>query len=117
MDDQKRHDDGMTQRRQGLGDAWGDKSIKGKNSFNADFIDLITRHAWGEIWTRPHFDHRTRRILVIGPMVALGQWDEFRARRSPRAASRPTTSRKFYYSRRSIAACRPPITPSRKPQP
>ena len=78
MNDEKRHDDGMAQRRKVLGDAWVDKSIKGKNSFNADFIDLITRHAWGEIWTRPHFDHRTRRVLVIGTMVALGQWDEFR---------------------------------------
>ena len=78
MDDQKRHDDGMAQRRKVLGDAWVDKSIAAKNSFNADFIDLITRHAWGEIWTRLHFDHRTRRVLVIGTMVALGQWDEFR---------------------------------------
>src|SRR6266550_4715689 len=47
MDDQKRSDDGMAQRRKVLGDAWVDKSIAGKNSFNADFIDLITRHAWG----------------------------------------------------------------------
>ena len=78
MDDQKRSDDGMAQRRKVLGDAWVDKSIAGKNSFKADFIDLITRHAWGEIWTRPHFDHRTRRVLVIGTMLALGQWDEFR---------------------------------------
>jgi alkylhydroperoxidase/carboxymuconolactone decarboxylase family protein YurZ len=39
---------------------------------------MITRYAWGDIWTRPHFDERTRRVLVIGTMVALGQWDEFR---------------------------------------
>jgi alkylhydroperoxidase/carboxymuconolactone decarboxylase family protein YurZ len=51
MDDQQRRDDGMNQRRKVLGDAWVDKSIANKNSFNADFIDLITRHAWGEIWT------------------------------------------------------------------
>src|ERR1700733_2548272 len=78
MDDQQRRDDGMAQRRKVLGDAWVDKSIASKNSFNGEFIDLITRHAWGEIWTRPHFDQRTRRVLVIGTMVALGQWDEFR---------------------------------------
>ena len=78
MDDQKRRDDGMVQRRKVLGDAWVDRSIAGRNSFNADFIDLITRHAWGEIWTRPHFDQRTRSVLVIGTMFALGQWDEFR---------------------------------------
>ena len=52
--------------------------IANRNAFNADFQDLITRYAWGEIWTRPHFDERTRRVLVIGTLVALGQWDEFR---------------------------------------
>jgi hypothetical protein len=40
----------MAQRRKVLGDAWVDKSITNKNSFNAEFLDLITRHAWGEIW-------------------------------------------------------------------
>ena len=44
------------------------------NSFNAEFIDLITRHAWADIWTRPHFDERTRRVLVIRSLLALGQW-------------------------------------------
>src|SRR5438309_1192512 len=78
MDDEKRRDNGMVQRRKVLGDAWVDKSIANRNSFNTDFQDLITRYAWGDIWTRPHFDHRTRRVLVIGTMVALGQWDEFR---------------------------------------
>ena len=78
MDDRQRRDEGMAQRRKVLGDAWVDKSVAGQNSFNADFIDLITRHAWADIWGRPHFDHRTRRILVIGTLVALAQWDEFR---------------------------------------
>src|SRR4030081_110067 len=78
MDDQKRRDDGMEPRRKVLGDAWVDKSAANMNSFNADFIDLITRHAWADIWTRPHFDERTRPLLVIGPLVPLGQWDEFR---------------------------------------
>ncbi len=78
MDDNKRRDDGMAQRRKVLGNEWVDKSVKNRNAFNTDFQDLITRYAWGDIWTRPHFDHRTRRVLVIGTMVALGQWDEFR---------------------------------------
>ena len=65
MDDQKRRDDGMVERRAVLGNAWVDKSIANRNSFNTDFQDMITRHAWGEIWTRPHFDQRTRRVLVI----------------------------------------------------
>jgi 4-carboxymuconolactone decarboxylase len=78
MDDQQRRDDGMAQRRKVLGNAWVDKSAANTNSFNADFIDLITRHAWADIWTRPHFDERTRRILVIGTLLSLCQWDEFR---------------------------------------
>lgn len=78
MDDNQRRDQGTQQRRKVLGNAWVDKSAAGKNSFNADFLDLISRYAWGEIWTRPHFDERTRRVLVIGTMLALGQWDEFR---------------------------------------
>lgn len=78
MDEEARSQLGTKQRRKVLGDAWVDKSAAGKNSFNADFLDLISRYAWGEIWTRPHFDERTRRILVIGTMMALGHWDEFR---------------------------------------
>jgi 4-carboxymuconolactone decarboxylase len=78
MDEQQRAADGTAKRRKILGDAWVDKSAAGKNAFNADFLDLISRYAWGEIWTRPQFDDRTRRVLVIGTMLALGQWDEFR---------------------------------------
>jgi len=114
MDDQQRRDAGMAQRRKVLGDAWVDKSAANTNSFNADFIDLITRHAWADIWTRPHFDERTRRVLVIGTLLALGQWMNFNctsAQRSRKAASRPTTSRRSSCSRRSIAAYLPPIMP------
>ena len=78
MDDNSRRESGTTQRRKVLGNEWVDKSIANRNSFNTDFQDLITRYAWGEVWTRPHFDQRTRRALVIGTMIALGQWDEFR---------------------------------------
>lgn len=78
MDEEARSELGTKQRRKVLGDAWVDKSVAGRNSFNADFLDLISRYAWGEIWTRPHFDERTRRVLVIGTMMALGNWDEFR---------------------------------------
>jgi 4-carboxymuconolactone decarboxylase len=78
MDDQQRLDAGNAARRKVLGNAWVDKSAANTNSFNADFIDLITRHAWADIWTRPHFDQHTRRVLVIGTLLGLGQWDEFR---------------------------------------
>ena len=78
MDEKERHATGMTQRRKVLGNEWVDRANAKKTPFNAEFQDFITRAAWGEIWTRPHFDERTRRILVTGTMIALGQWDEFR---------------------------------------
>jgi 4-carboxymuconolactone decarboxylase len=78
MDDKDRLDNGMAKRRKVLGNEWVDRSAAKKTPFNSDFQDLITRYAWGDLWQRPHFDERTRRILVIGSMIALGQWDEFR---------------------------------------
>jgi 4-carboxymuconolactone decarboxylase len=78
MEDRERHKNGMARRRKVLGDAWVDRANATKTPFNEEFQDLITRYAWGEIWTRPHYDERTRRILVIGSMVALAHWDEFR---------------------------------------
>jgi 4-carboxymuconolactone decarboxylase len=78
MDDNERREKGVARRRKVLGNAWVDKANAGKTPFNADFQDFITRYAWSEIWTRTHFDDRTRRILVIGSMVALAHWEEFR---------------------------------------
>ena len=78
MDDKERHEKGMAKRRKVLGNAWVDKSVAGKTPFNSEFQDFITRYAWGELWQRPHYDERTRRILVIGSMVALAHWEEFR---------------------------------------
>ncbi|MGA2128740.1 MAG: 4-carboxymuconolactone decarboxylase [Xanthobacteraceae bacterium] len=78
MDESERHDRGMARRRKVLGAAHVDRANAGKTPFNGEFQDFITRSAWGEVWTRPHFDERTRRILVIGTLLALGAWDEFR---------------------------------------
>lgn len=78
MDDKERHERGMKQRRKVLGNAWVDRANAGRTPFNEEFQDLITRYAWGEIWTRPHFDERIRRVLVIGTMMALDKWAEFR---------------------------------------
>jgi 4-carboxymuconolactone decarboxylase len=78
MDEKERFDRGMAKRRKILGNAWVDRANAKKNSFNEEFQDFITRAAWGEIWTRPHYDERTRRILVIGTMLALDKWEEFR---------------------------------------
>jgi 4-carboxymuconolactone decarboxylase len=78
MDDSERHQAGMAKRRKTLGNTWVDKAIASKTPFNSEFQDFITRYAWGEVWTRAHFDERTRRVLVIGTMIALDKWDEFR---------------------------------------
>ena len=59
MDDDKRSELGTAKRREVLGDAWVDNSAANKTPFNAEFLDLITRYAWSEIWTRDHFDERS----------------------------------------------------------
>lgn len=78
MDEQDRRDAGMTMRRQVLGDAHIDRVTAQASSLTSEFQDLITRYAWGEIWTRPGLDVRTRRILVLGTLIALGRFEEFR---------------------------------------
>jgi 4-carboxymuconolactone decarboxylase len=78
MDDKERYERGMARRRKVLGNEWVDRANAKKTPFNEEFQDFITRAAWGEVWTRPHYDERTRRILVIGTMLALDKWDEFR---------------------------------------
>ncbi|HEV7705339.1 MAG TPA: 4-carboxymuconolactone decarboxylase [Gemmatimonadaceae bacterium] len=74
--DADRHAAGMTVRRKVLGDAHVDRAIAATTSLTEDFQNLITRYAWGEIWARPGLDIRTRRTLVIGTLVALGQHEE-----------------------------------------
>ena len=61
-----------------LGDAHVDRAIAGKTAFTEDFQALITKYAWGAIWGRPGLDYRTRRLLVLATMAALGRWEEFR---------------------------------------
>ena len=74
----KLYKDGMKVRRKILGDAHVNRANKNITPVTREFQELIVRYGWGEIWTRPGFDHRTRRILVLGTMMALGHWGEFR---------------------------------------
>ena len=69
---------GMKVRRAVLGDAHVDRATAGITEFNREFQDLITRYAWGEIWSRPGLDRKTRSCMVLTAMIALGHWDEFR---------------------------------------
>ncbi len=78
MDETERHKLGMTTRRSVLGDAHVDRAVANTTPFTAEFQDLITRLAWGEIWTRPAIDHATRRLLTIAMLIALNRGDEFK---------------------------------------
>jgi 4-carboxymuconolactone decarboxylase len=69
-------DDGMKTRREVLGDEHVDQAIAGTTEFTADFQDLITRYAWGEIWARPGLDRRTRSCITITALVAAGREHE-----------------------------------------
>jgi 4-carboxymuconolactone decarboxylase len=70
------YDEGMRTRREVLGDAHVDASIERTTDFTADFQDLITRYAWGEIWTRPGLDRRTRSCITLTALIALNHHNE-----------------------------------------
>jgi 4-carboxymuconolactone decarboxylase len=70
------HERGMKIRREVLGDAHVDDAVARTNDFTADFQDLITRYAWGEIWTRPGLDRRTRSAITLTALIAGGHFDE-----------------------------------------
>jgi len=78
MDEADRYEKGLQVRRAVLGDAHVDRSLAKRSAFNEEFQALITRYAWGEIWTRPGLPRHTRSLLTIGLMVALNRNDEFR---------------------------------------
>ena len=67
---------GMRVRREVLGDEHGDAAIEGTTEHTADFQDFITRYAWGEIWSRPGLDRRTRSAATLAVLTALGRFDE-----------------------------------------
>jgi 4-carboxymuconolactone decarboxylase len=71
-------DEGMRVRREVLGDEHVDAAEARKSDFTADFQDFITRYAWGEIWTRPGLDRRTRSAITLTALTALGHFDELR---------------------------------------
>jgi 3-oxoadipate enol-lactonase/4-carboxymuconolactone decarboxylase len=71
-------ENGFRVRRAVLGNEHVDRSIANTNDLNREFQDLITRYAWGTIWTRPGLDIRTRRLLVLAMTAAMGRYEEFR---------------------------------------
>lgn len=77
-DEKTRYDEGLAVRRAVLGDEWVDRSLKNSTPFNEEFQSFITRTAWGDVWTRPGLDRRTRSVAVLSTTIALGAWEEFR---------------------------------------
>jgi len=78
MDDRERHQQGMKIRREVLGNDHVDRATQSANDFTAPFQDLLTRYAWGEVWSRPGLSRHTRSLLTLAMTVALNREEEFR---------------------------------------
>ena len=78
MDENDRYESGLKVRRAVLGEAHVERSLARRNDFTTEFQALITRYAWGEIWTRPGLDRKTRSCMVLSTMIALNRADEFK---------------------------------------
>ncbi|WP_414448668.1 4-carboxymuconolactone decarboxylase [Burkholderia sp. 22PA0099] len=76
MDDKQRYEGGLSVRRAVLGEAHVDRSLANRSELTTEFQDLITRYAWGEIWTREGLPRHTRSLLTISMMVALNRSEE-----------------------------------------
>ncbi|MAL05397.1 MAG: 4-carboxymuconolactone decarboxylase [Microbacterium sp.] len=76
LDDETRRSQGMTVRRAVLGDAHVDRAVEGTTPLTADFQDFITRYAWGDVWSRPGLDRRSRSVAVLTALIALGHHEE-----------------------------------------
>jgi 4-carboxymuconolactone decarboxylase len=75
-DQARQHAKGMRVRRDVLGDAHVDRATAAADSFTADFQDLITRYAWGDIWARPGLDRPTRSCITVAMLASLGSEEE-----------------------------------------
>ncbi len=78
MDERDRHKEGLKIRRAVLGETYVERALAAENEFNSAFQDLITRYAWGEIWTRPGLPRKTRSLITIAMMVALNRGEELK---------------------------------------
>src|ERR1700676_4288325 len=78
MDERERYSNGLEVRRAVLGDAHVDRALTRGNAFNQEFQELITRYAWGEIWTRPGLPRHTRSLITLAMLIALNRSDEIR---------------------------------------
>jgi 4-carboxymuconolactone decarboxylase len=78
MDEKQRYQAGMQVRRAVLGDAHVERSLQHITPFNEEFQDMITRHAWGDIWTRPGLPRHTRSLITIAMLIGMNREGELR---------------------------------------
>jgi len=78
VDEKQRYEQGLRVRREVLGDAHVERAERARTPFNSDFQDLITRYAWGEIWSRPGLETTTRRLMTLSMLIALNREEELR---------------------------------------
>lgn len=78
MDEKQRYEEGMQVRRAVLGDAHVDRSLANLTPFNEEFQDMITRHAWGDIWTRPGLPRHTRSLITIAMLIGMNHREELK---------------------------------------
>jgi 4-carboxymuconolactone decarboxylase len=76
MTEDERYEAGLQVRREVLGNAHVDRSLANRTDLTSEFQNMITRHAWGDIWTRPGLTRHTRSIATIAMMVALNRSEE-----------------------------------------
>jgi 4-carboxymuconolactone decarboxylase len=76
MDEKQRYDAGIKVRREVLGDAHVDRSLEKLTPFNGEFQEMITRHAWGDIWTRPGLPRHTRSLITIAMLIGMNREGE-----------------------------------------
>jgi 4-carboxymuconolactone decarboxylase len=78
MDELERFEQGLEVRRAVLGEKHVNKSLEKHDLFTEEFQDLVTRHAWGEIWTRPGLPRHTRSLITLAMLIALNRGEEIR---------------------------------------
>ncbi|SRR5690554_3628803 len=74
----ERYERGLKVRREVMGDAFVDRALANSDEFSQEFQNLVTSVAWGDIWTRPGLDRKTRSLINLGMLVALNRGQEFK---------------------------------------
>jgi 4-carboxymuconolactone decarboxylase len=71
-----RYDEGMAVRREVLGDSYVEQAAARTTDFTRDFQRIVTEFAWGTVWTRPGLDRRSRSMITLTALIALGHYEE-----------------------------------------